>query len=190
MTQLLIAALLGGLAFFIWSAISWMALPWQRMVYKSFVDEDEVARVIGLHAPDSGMYGLPAEPKYPPGADKTQREAIDQAVWTKIQSGPTVTAVVKHGGFAPFPQMLVVAFLTSVGVALLFAWMLSQTTGLSYFERVLFVTIAGFASGAICRLPDWNWHQYPTNHTVVQIASLTIGWLLSGLVIACFVRSG
>lgn len=188
MTDLLIGIVLAGLVFFVWSAISWMALPWQRAVYKKFADEDAVARAIAANAPESGMYGLPEEPKYPPGASKEQREAIDKAVWDRIQTGPTVTAVVKFGGFAPLPRMLIVAFMTYVVVAALFGWMLAQTAGLSYAERVLFVTLAGLAAGVICRVPDWNWHQYPTNHTLVQIASLTIGWLLAGLVLAYFVR--
>jgi hypothetical protein len=66
-----------------------MALPWQRMVYKTFVDENEVARLIEAQALESGIYGLPAEPKYPAGADKSQRDAIDQAVRRKIHEGPT-----------------------------------------------------------------------------------------------------
>ena len=188
MTQLFIAGVLGGLVFFVWSAISWMALPWQRMVYKTFLDENEVARLIATQAPESGIYGLPAEPKYPAGADKGQRDAIDQAVWTRLQEGPTMTAVIKRGGLASFPQMLGVALVTYVVVAILFGWMLSLTSGLSYAERVGFVSVAGLAAGVICRVPDWNWHQYPMNHTVVQIASLLIGWFLSGLVMAHFVR--
>lgn len=188
MMSILLGALTGGAVFFVWSAISWMALPWQRAVYKPFTDEEAIAQVIGTHAPESGMYGLPAEPKYPPAATKEQRAAIDQAAWDKIQKGPTVTAVVKYGGFAPLPQMLAVALVTYCIVAGLFGWMLSHTSGLSYVERVGFVTVAGLAAGIICRVPDWNWHQYPLNHMLVQIANLAIGWLLAGLALAYFVR--
>jgi hypothetical protein len=187
MTELLLGALLGGAVFFVWSAISWMALPWQRAVYKPFVNEDAVVEVMGANAPEPGLYGLPEEPKYPLGATKEQRETIDRAVWEKLQK-ITVTAVVTHGGFPPLPRMLGVAFVTYTVVALLFCWMLSKSTGLLYGERVLFIAVAGLSAGLICRLPDWNWHQYPLNHTIVQIANLLVGWTLSGLVMAWLVK--
>jgi hypothetical protein len=100
----------------------------------------------------------------------------------------TVTAVVKHGGFPPLARMLAVAFFTYAGVAAMFAWMLSRTSGMSYAERVAFVAVAGLAAGIICRVPDWNWHQYPANHTLVQIANQAIGWLLSGFALAAIVH--
>jgi hypothetical protein len=84
--------------------------------------------------------------------------------------------------------MLTVAFVTYVVVAAFFGWMLSRTCGMSYAERVLFVTIAGLAAGVICRVPDWNWHQYPLNHTLVQVANQVVGWFLAGLVLASVVR--
>ncbi|MBI1826896.1 MAG: hypothetical protein HY287_07835 [Planctomycetes bacterium] len=188
MTTIFLGALLAGAIFFLWSAISWMALPWQRAQYKSFADEDAVAKMIASQSPQSGMYGLPAEPKYPPGATKEQRDKVDTAVWERLQKGPTVTAIVKQGGIPSFPQMLIVAFITYAAVAFLFGWMLAQTSGLSYLERVAFVTIAGIAAGIVCRLPDWNWHQYPTGYTVVQIANLAIGWCLAGLALAWIIR--
>jgi hypothetical protein len=65
---LLLGSLLGGLAFFAWSAVSWMALPWHRRVYRTFTDEDAVARVLVANAPASGIYGLPEQMNVPPGA--------------------------------------------------------------------------------------------------------------------------
>ncbi len=188
MTELLLAGLTGGVIYFVWSAISWMALPWQRGIYKSFRDEEQVAQVLKVQATESGIYGLPAEPKYPAGASKEQRAAIDGTVWSRLRSGPTLTAVIGFGGMPTFPRLLVVAFAIYLLVAFLFAGMLSVTHGLSYWERVAFVGVLGLAAGIICRLPDWNWHQYPLNYASVQIASLFVGWLLSGLAIAYFIN--
>ncbi|MBI3449858.1 MAG: hypothetical protein HY049_13200 [Acidobacteria bacterium] len=179
---------LAALVFFVWSAISWMALPWQRGVFKEFRDEEKVAQFLADEAPTTGIYGLPAEPRYPVGSTKEQRDAIDQIVWNKMQSGPLVFAVVSRERFAPFPKMLAIALVGNVAVSLIFGWMLRNTTGLGYGERVVFILLGGVAAGISCRIPDWNWHKFPWNHTLINIASLAIGWLLSGLVLAGFVR--
>jgi len=183
----LLGVTLASVVFFVWSAISWMALPWQRGIFKAFSDEEKMAQVLAGQAPVTGIYGLPAEPRYPVGATKEKREAIDQAVWDRMQRGPLVFAVVSRERFGTFPRMLAIAFLGNFVVSLIFAWMLAQTTGLSYGERVAFLFLASVAAGIACRIPDWNWHKFPLNHVLINSASLCAGWLLSGLVLAWFV---
>jgi hypothetical protein len=179
---------LAGLVYFVWSAISWMALPWQRAQFKPFLNEDEVAETLDRAAPVSGIYGLPAEPKYPPGATKEQREAIDQGAHERLQRGPIVFAVVARTGYPSYPRMLVLAFLVNLVVFGGVAWMLAHTTGLNYVERVGFVALFAVIAGIACRIPDWNWHRFPLPYTLVAIANLVVGSLLAGLVLACFVR--
>jgi hypothetical protein len=178
---------LASLAFFVWSAISWMALPWQRGVFREFRDEEAVARALDAHAPESGVYGLPGEPSYPDGATKEQRDAIDREVLARIQRGPIVFAVVGREGLPRLPRLLVQAFLGNLVVSVIFGWMLAQTSGLGYGERVAFLFLASVAAAVACRYPDWNWHRFPLDHTIVNAASLAVGWLLSGLVLASFV---
>jgi len=190
MTSLLLGAVLAGLAFFVWSAISWMALPWHKSVYREFIDEDAVARAIGENAPVSGIYSMPEQPKAPPGASTEQQKAAEQALWEKMQRGPILTAVVTREGFGSLPRMLSVALVSAVVVALGFGLMLAQTQGLSYWQRAIFVGGAGMLAAMACRLPDWNWHKFPIQHSLVGIADLAIGWFLAGLVLACFVRQG
>ena len=68
MLDFILGVILASVVFFIWSAISWMALPWQRGIFKAFQNEAKMAQVLAEQAPVSGIYGLPAEPKYPPSA--------------------------------------------------------------------------------------------------------------------------
>jgi hypothetical protein len=186
--EFILGVILASAVFFAWSAISWMALPWQRGVFKTFANEDAMVEILAAQAPGSGIFGLPGEPRYPPEATKAQRDAIDRAAFDRIQRGPVVFAVVSRGSFGSFPRLLAIAFLGNVAVSLVFAWMLAQTTGLSYGQRVVFLFLASVAAGLACRVPDWNWHKFPVNHTVVNIASLAVGWLLAGLVLARFVQ--
>jgi hypothetical protein len=189
MTSLFLGSLLAGLAFFLWSAVSWMALPWHHAVYRTFADEDAVAAVIARNAAVSGLYGMPEQPKLPESATQEQRKAADQAVWEKMQRGPILTAVVTREGFGSLPRMLATALLTAVVVAFGFGLLLAQTQGLTYWQRAAFVGGAGLLAAMACRLPDWNWHKYPIEHSLVNIADLAIGWSLAGLVLAHFVRT-
>jgi hypothetical protein len=186
--DLFLGVALASVVFFVWSAISWMALPWQRRLFKEFRDESTMAQVFEEQTTKSGIYGLPGEPRYPEGATREQRTAIDQRAWERLQRGPLVFAVVAREGFSSYPRMLALAFLGNVLVSLAFGWMLGQTVGLSYAERVAFLVVASLAAGIACRVPDWNWHKFPLEHALVNIASLAVGWLLSGLVLAHFVR--
>jgi hypothetical protein len=186
--SILLGAALAGLTYFVWSAISWMALPWQRGAFARFDDEDRVAETIAAHAPASGIYGIPSEPAYPDGASKQERERIDAAAWERLQRGPIVLAVVRHERIGTLPRMLSVALVGDLAVALLLAGMLAQTAGLSYGGRVAFVAAAAVAAGLACRVPDWNWHQFPARYTIVNAATLAVGWTLAAVVLAHFVR--
>ena len=186
--DLFLGVVLASVVFFVWSAISWMALPWQRRLFKEFRDENAMAQAFDEQAPASGIYGVPSEPRYPAGATKEQRAAIDRAAYERLQRGPIVFAVIARSGYPSYPRMLVLAFLGNVVVSLAFAWMLAQTTGLGYAERVAFLLVASLAAGIACRVPDWNWHKFPLEHALVNIASLAVGWVLSGVVLAYYVR--
>src|SRR6267143_1570921 len=62
MKSLLLGTILGGLAAFTWSTISWTVLPWHQKPMLHFQNEDEVSAVVASHAPQSGIYILPAGP--------------------------------------------------------------------------------------------------------------------------------
>jgi hypothetical protein len=183
-----LGVVLSAVTFFVWSAISWMALPWQRKLFLPFSDEERMAAILGEQAPATGIYGLPSEPVYPPGASKAERDGIDQQVYEKLQRGPLVFAVVSRSGFGSYPQMLARALVANLLVSLIFAWMLLQTAESSYFGRVLFLVLGSIAASVATRVPDWIWHKFPLRHAAVNTTSLAIGWLLAGMVLAAFVR--
>lgn len=181
---ILLGALAGGTIGWVWGAISWMLLPWHHATFLSFANEPDLARTMLDNCPRSGVYGLPAPPRYPPGADKATRAAIDRAAHTQMVEGPLVTAIVQRNGFGSVPMAMLRAFLIAAMAGALLTWLLLQTTGLSYVERVTFVAAIGLAVGLVSRLPDWNWHGYSTAFTIVCVADHVAGGFLVGLGIA------
>jgi hypothetical protein len=183
MKSLLLGTILGGIAAFIWSTISWTVLSWHAKSVLHFQNEDEVSAVIASHAPQSGMYLVPAGPSEE-GMTPEQRRAAQAAAIGKMQKGPIMFAAVRRGGFGSYANGLIIQFLSLMAAAFLLTWLLLQTSGLTYARRVLFLAVTGLAASVIVNLPDWNWWGFSGVYTVVNLADFTLMWLFAGLLIA------
>ncbi len=186
---LVLGAILGGLVAFLWSNVSWEILPWHERTLLTFQDEDAVGRVVTEHAASSGVYLFPAGPKQA-GMTKEQKKAAEAAAWEKMQKGPVVFAAIRREGFtsAAFTRGIMAQFLTQVIAAFLLTWMLLKTSGLSYWGRVGFLTVAGLAAGVISDLPNWNWWGFSGSYTTVAVVDSALTWYIAGLVIARVAR--
>lgn len=160
-----IGGLAGGIILFIWSAVSWMVLPWHMMNFNSFKDETAVAQTITANAPQSGIYLMPIQPNA-----QTQ--------------GPAIFASVHLEGMANMTHALIIQFIIQLVSAFLVTWLLTKTSGLGYMGRLGFIIIFALTVGIIANFPYWNWFNFSTNYTLVQIADTLVGWFLAGLVLA------
>jgi hypothetical protein len=186
--SLVLGAVLGGIAAFAWSFISWDLLPWHETQLHSFQNEDEVLAIISSHVPQSGNYLLPTGPPEE-GLTGDQKKAAEEIRMQKMQKGPLMFAAIRKEGFGSFPKALITQLLYQMLAALLLTWMLLQTSGLSYARRVTFLAVAGLAASVIADLPNWNWWGYSGAYVAVNLVDYTVTWLLAGLVIAKVVQS-
>jgi hypothetical protein len=172
MKPLLLGTLLGGLAAFVWSNISWELIGWHEKTLSSFQNEDELAAAIAAHTPHDGTYLLPSVPP----------------VEAKMRRGPIMFAAVRRGEFGSFGRVIFTQLLSLMAAAGLLTWMTLQTGGLSYPRRVVFLAVAGLTASVIVDIPNWNWWGFSGLYTLVNLADFTITWLLAGLVIARVAR--
>jgi hypothetical protein len=181
--SLILGTILGGLAAFVWSSISWELIGWHEKTMVAFHNEDEVSTVIASHAGEDGTYILPS---MPPTAGMTpeQKKDVMASVMQKMQAGPIMVAAVRRGGFGSYPRGLIVQLLSLMAAAFLLTWLLLQTSGLSYARRVAFLAVVGLAASVIVDLPNWNWWGYSGAYTAVNLADSMVTWLVAGLVIA------
>lgn len=165
-TSLWKSALLGGLTVFVWTAVSWMVLPWHARTLHAFDHDVDVIRMLDFGAGNSGIY------IYPAGAAH------------KMAPGePTAFVSYSKSGMRPMGTAMAFAFGEQCLGALILAWLLRQTTGLRYGQKVLFAASYGLAIGLLGNAPYWIWWAFPTDYTGIAIAESLMGWTLAGLVL-------
>lgn len=168
--------IVGGIILFIWSAISWMVLPWHMTTLNAFTNENAVVQAVKANASQSGIYVLPFK----------QMDAKQDQSTQKI---PQVFASVNFNGMdSSMAKPMFIGLIGLVITAILAAWLLSKTGGLNYFGRIGFVLVFALAGSLMTNIPYWNWFAFDTNYTLVIIADTLIGWFLAGLVMAKMVK--
>lgn len=178
--------LLGGAVVFVWSAISWMALPWHMQTFSTLSDEAAVLKAVKKAAPATGLYLVPNP--HPAGAAGTPGEhaATETNAMDRIKEGPSGLFMITVEGRDPMDMTtgMVRGFLNQAAVAALFTWILLAGAATGFWNRVAIVFVAGVAGALIGHLPYWNWWGFPSNYTLVNIADLGISWFLGGLALA------
>ncbi len=167
----ILAILLSAAVLFIWGAISWTLLPWHNTVANKFINESSVSQVLKENAATAGVYYLPFS--------EEDHQSGEAAAFINVLPNGYEMDMGKLMGTAMFGQLV---------VALLVLLLLRTTSGLSYWQRVSFVTLVGLVIGFAGHFPYWNWFGFSTSYVLVTIVDSVIAWFLAGLVMAKFVK--
>jgi hypothetical protein len=187
--QLLLGTVLGAIVLFIWSALSWMVIPWPGEPLRSFTNAEELAQAIKANTPRSGNYLLPNEVKRTPGMTEEQYQKAMQDANNRMMQGPIVFAAVRLEPFGSMSRPLILKFLTDLVIAFLATLLLLKTTGLPYPGRVVFLTIIGVIIFVGANIDEWNWFSFSTAYTLMQAGVTIIGWFLAALVMSLVVKT-
>lgn len=167
--KILIGGIVGGIIIYIWGAISWMALPWHKMIFQSFKSETAISQAINENAPQSGIYFLHSK--------QTQAQSD--------QPTPKVFAAIdKKGMPSSITPQLISNLILQIIAACFVTFLVIQINSRCYFQKLGFIFLFSLTAGMVTYIPDWSWFSFPINYTLVSIADLVIGWLLAGLFIA------
>lgn len=174
MKRIIIAAIVGGIVFFIWSAIIHMS-PLGMMGITSL--PDEALEALKTTVPNSGLYFFPGVVKNPTHEQQKAWEA-------KLVSGPSgILAYTADGSGGMSPKLLISEFLTALVAAFIAACIISMMA-VSYGKRVLTVMLLGVFGWISLTLSFWIWYNFPTAWVLSEALSEVLGWLVAGLVIA------
>lgn len=177
MKRIVIAALVGGLIFFIWSAVAHMATPLGMLGLSNLPNEDAVIQSLRTNVPNSGMYFFPGEMK-------------DRAAWEKkINQGPSGMLIYTAAGVPMMdPKQLIGELVTDIVAAFIAAAIIALIAA-SYAKRVCVVAMMGVFGWVSLLLSYWIWYRFPTAYILGEGITEIVGWTLAGLAIAKLVPS-
>jgi hypothetical protein len=189
--QILLAALLGGAAMFLWEGVSHELLPLGEAGIRGLDNEPAVVATVKDNVKQAGFYIFPGGDALKPGLSSAEHEAAMKKMEEVWRTGPSGIMIVHPEGFTTSMGVL---FATQYGfdvlVTLIAAWLLSKAAFLgSYLSRLIFVTAIGLVPTINAELPLWNWYGFPGMYVLSQGVVHLVGFLVAGLIVAKLVKA-
>src|ERR1700679_3977143 len=177
MKRILVAALLGGIAMFVWESIAHMALPLGRSGIDEIPNEQALLSAMRSTLGDtSGLYFFPSMGSAPDAMAQYDSKLASNASGLLIYHPP--------GAKSLTAAELATEFASEFLEALLAAILLSQTRIPTYWGRVGFVALLGVVASMVTNLAYWNWYGFPVAYTAVYMTMEILGFVCVGLVAA------
>jgi len=188
-TRAFLAAILGGIAMFIWSFIAHDLLPLGEMGMREFNDEAAVLDALKTNLGDArGLYHFPGHRAGPNATRQEKSDAMKRAM-EKAASGPSGLLIYHPSREFTFGKLLGIEFATELLEAILVVFLLTQTRIESFVGRVGFVFLAGILAAITTNVPYWNWYGFPSRYTAAYMSIEIIGFLCVGLIAALVLRN-
>jgi hypothetical protein len=191
MKRILLAALLGGIAMFVWSSLAHVVLPLGEVGIGEIPNEGPVLAALQTAlGGNAGMYIYPGM-GLGPNASQSERQAHMADYSKKLATNPSGLLIYRPpGAEALTPGQLIAEFGGELLEVLFAAMLLASARIDRYRARILFVTMAGVLAALPTNISYWNWYGFPANYTAAYMLTQIVGFLCAGLVIAKIVRGG
>jgi hypothetical protein len=187
MKRIILAAILGGLAMFVWDSLAHEVLPLGEAGLKA-LDNEQVLSALKNNVRESGFYVFPLPDTS--GMNSAQRQAAIAQATERMRLGPAgIMVVYPQGREFVMPKSLATQFLSDALSMLLAGFLLAWSMAPKrYAGRVLFVTAMGLFPTLAMTIPMWNWYGFPTAYMLAQALTVLLAFLAGGLVVAALVR--
>ena len=175
---LLKGAIFGGLVFFLWTNISWMAIGWHNAYMSPVPNEEALSQALRTEIPKSGLYFIPWH----------DMSSDQEDVKRRMETGPFARMMIHPQGKSfDMGLPILLSLLVNCLLSALATYLLLHTKGLSTFQKLGFVKSVGVAGSAWLIFANWNWWGFPTLYLIINLVDIGIAWSLIGLVLAKFV---
>jgi hypothetical protein len=177
-----VAAIVGGLVVFVWSAIAHMALPIGTMGLSTLPDEQPVLDVLREKVPADGMY-------FVPGMDPKSKDPQYHENWQKkYESGPSGLLILHPRGMKTMTtRLMVIELLTDIAAAAVVALVFAGMAG-GAGRRMIVAALLGLFAWLSISVSYWNWYGYPLAYIGGEGIDQVVGWALGGLAMAKLVK--
>lgn len=187
--KILLAALLGALAIFLWEFVAHMFTPLGEAGLGFLPNPRAVSSSLAASIGDqAGMYMFPTGGLTANSSREEKQKAMDR-INEEMKTQPSGLLIYKPAGTVfNFGKNLAVQFVTDLVKALLLVGLLAQTRLASFGSRVGFVVLAGVLAALVTNVPYWNWYGFNGTYTVSQILMEIAGFFFAGLAIAALYK--
>ena len=177
MKRTFLAALLGGVALFVWAGFSHSMLL-IGAGFSPLPEEDKIVKTLNGSIKEEGLYFFP-------GRDFRHSTPEQEATWLeRLRTGPAGMIIYRPVGGEPFSaSKLLIQLLASFVTASIISFIVSLMAA-SYWQRVAAITLLGLLACSAISIIYWNWYEYLTTFFVAQIVDQVAGFFLAGLLIA------
>src|SRR6185437_6898360 len=176
-----LVVLVGGVAMFLWGAISHMTL-FKGAGFSHQANDEAVAAELSRSLPHDGLYFLPS-PDFSGNATDAEAAAFE----ARFRAGPTGMIVFHRSGSEPVtPRKLLTQFFSELLAAAIGALVLWRFAA-PYWLRVLTMGLLGAFGVLSIGTIYWNWYGFPDAFFVAQLGDKFVGWLLAGAGMAALV---
>ncbi len=184
--RVVVAALVGGIIMFAWSAFLHMATPLGEAGMKSLPAESTVMPVLKQSLPEAGFYMFPGLEKGPDGQPT-------EAWVEKHRTGPAGILIFQPIGGEPMtPRHFIVEFGADVAGAFLAAIILgiAAKAGCSRCCGCCIGLGLGLFAWVNIDVSLWNWYNFPCELILAGLADQGIGWLVAGGAMGLIIGNG
>lgn len=191
MKRILLAALLGGIAMFIWTSLAHMALPLGEAGIREIPNESALLPAMqGSIGDQPGLYLFPGT-GLGPNPTRAERHEAMKNMGERLARHPSGLLMYFPTGARPLMMVrwLLVEFGTELLEALLVIFLLSRTRLTSFGARVGFVTLAGILAALATNVSYWNWYGFPAIYTASYMFIQVVGFICIGVVAALVLRN-
>jgi len=187
--RVFLAALLGGIAMFVWTSVAHMVLPLGDAGIKEIPNEQGVLSAMHTSLGEApGFYFFPGTGLGPDATMRQKQAAMDQ-YGQKLAANPSGILIYRPVGAKPLTAgQLVTEFFTELIESLLVMILLSQTRLASFASRLGFVIVAGMLATIATNVSYWNWYGFPTTYTAAYMTTGVVGFICVGLVAAAMLK--
>jgi hypothetical protein len=191
MKRIFLAALLGAIAMFIWTAIAHMLLPLGEAGTAEIPHEETVLATLQHNIGErSGLYLFPGF-GLGPDATRAERNEAMKHMDEMVAKNPSGLLIYFPAGGRPMMmgRWLGIEFATELAEAFLVLFLLSFTRLTTFVGRLGFVTIAGVLAAIATNVSYWNWYGFPAAYTASYIFVQIVGFICLGVVASLILKN-
>ncbi|MSR28354.1 MAG: hypothetical protein EXS03_02115 [Phycisphaerales bacterium] len=187
LTRIVLAAIVAGIAWFLWGAFAHIVLQFGESSIKQLPNEAAVAAALREGNPEDGLYAFPYwGGAHGSGADEAQIKELE----AKFAQGPVGILIYQRSVKEMMPPSTLLLELLGGTVACFFAGLVISKLSVPPSHAAFAGGMCAVAAWFSHSYSEWLWYAYPLSWVTDALLEQVIGWVIAAWIIALIVGAG